>query len=223
MEFEQQQETSQEQGTGIEDGTDIAAALSEPEQEFVSGEVKKGVNKTLVGGGLLLACVAGAWFMFARGGPKTATAAANPQAVAADGTIKNFLATDAQNAKMMKDLLKNTDKVVQQFRTYPDKTQVPLEDLQTNPFRQGTEKKTDTSIENVSKRQREEERAAALKAVQALQLQSVMHSSAHKACMINNKLYQEGQQVAEFNIEKISPNAVVVKSGIYRFELRMQK
>jgi hypothetical protein len=51
----------------------------------------------------------------------------------------------------------------------------------------------------------------------------VMHSDARKSCMINNSLYLEGQQVESFTIERISPNAVVVRNGSYRFELRMQR
>ena len=35
----------------------------------------------------------------------------------------------------MRDLLQNTEKAVEQFRAAPAKTQVPLENLQTNPFR----------------------------------------------------------------------------------------
>ena len=62
-----------------------------------------------------------------------------------------------------------------------------------------------------------------LKAVQELQLQSVMHSDAMQACMIDNTLYREGQQVGGFTVEKINPNAVIVKNGAYRFELRMQQ
>ena len=62
-----------------------------------------------------------------------------------------------------------------------------------------------------------------LKAVQGLQLQTVMSGEVRKACMINNTLYQEGQQVEGFTIEKISPGGVVVKNGPYRFELKMQK
>ena len=42
-------------------------------------------------------------------------------------------------------------------------------------------------------------------------------------CMIDNTLYQEGQSVGDFAIEKINPSAVIVKSAAYRFELRMQR
>ena len=41
--------------------------------------------------------------------------------------------------------------------------------------------------------------------------------------MINNTMYTEGQQVDSFVVEKINPGTVVVKSSVYRFELRMQK
>ena len=63
----------------------------------------------------------------------------------------------------------------------------------------------------------------ALKAVQAMNLQSIIHSGSRKACMINNTLYMEGQQADQFIIEKITPSGVVVKVGVYRFELKMQK
>ena len=41
--------------------------------------------------------------------------------------------------------------------------------------------------------------------------------------MINNALYTEGQQVEGFTIEQIGTKAVIVRSGVYRFELTMQK
>ena len=50
-----------------------------------------------------------------------------------------------------------------------------------------------------------------------------MHSDKAKACMIGNTLYQEGQQVEMFTIEAINPGGVIVKSGAYRFELKMQR
>ena len=80
-----------------------------------------------------------------------------------------------------------------------------------------------TLSETAAKRRREEERQAVLKAVGALNLQSVIHSGTRKSCMINNTLYTEGQQVDSFVVERISPDAVVVRNGVYRFELRMQK
>ena len=48
--------------------------------------------------------------------------------------IKQFL--DSGNINLMKQTLKDTEKVVQQFRTYPAQTQVPLASLHSNPFRE---------------------------------------------------------------------------------------
>jgi len=67
-----------------------------------------------------------------------------------------------------------------------------------------------------------EEKAVALRAVQGLQLQSIMHSDTRRACLINNTLYSEGQQVDSLVIEKIQPKSVIVKSGPYRFGVRIQ-
>ena len=73
------------------------------------------------------------------------------------------------------------------------------------------------------KKKREEERLAVLRAVNNLQLQSVMSGGARSSCMINTALYTEGQQVEEFTVEKVSPNSVIVRHGTYRFELKMQR
>src|SRR5437660_1597989 len=77
-------------------------------------------------------------------------------------------------------------------------------------------------VSEEAKRRKEEERQAVVKAVQGLQLQSIMHSTARQACMINNTLYREGQQIDGFTIEKITTSSVIVKNGTYRFELKMQ-
>ena len=51
----------------------------------------------------------------------------------------------------------------------------------------------------------------------------MIHSGTRKSCMINNTLYTEGQEIDSFVVERINPGAVVVRNGVYRFELRMQK
>jgi len=122
----------------------------------------------------------------------------------------------------MEEMLHNTQKIVQQFLEYPSVPQVPLSSLNTNPFRFAKAEPDGKSAEDAAKKKKEEERAAALHASQSLVLQSIIHSGARKACMINNALYNEGQQVDQFMIEKINPNSIIVRSGAYRFELKMQ-
>ncbi|MDB5297396.1 MAG: hypothetical protein JWO31_3379, partial [Phycisphaerales bacterium] len=59
-------------------------------------------------------------------------------------------------------------------------------------------------------------------AAHGLKLQSVLVGS-RRAALVNNVLVQEGGEVDGFTVEKISPGAVVVRSGVYRFELRMDQ
>jgi hypothetical protein len=40
--------------------------------------------------------------------------------------------------------------------------------------------------------------------------------------MINNQMLREGQIVDSFTVDKISAASVIVRSGAYRFELKMQ-
>lgn len=208
-------------------GESIVDTLSVNESTEFVVEEKKSLNLTTVALFLVLAVGgAGLYFMHLRTGPKAAAAAAaSAQTAQAGKTIDQFLSGGNQNMKLMEQMLQNTQKVVQQFLNYPSVTQVPLEQLQTNPFRMTSSRRESSEGNSATsdRRKREAERLAVLKSVQELQLQSVVHSDARKACMINNTLYKEGQQVNGFTVEKISSNSVVVKSGAYRFELKMQK
>jgi len=120
-------------------------------------------------------------------------------------------------------MLKETESLVQQFLTYPSVAQVPLSGLRNNPFRQSSTVVTGPVDDAAIRRRLEQERQMILNAVQGLQLQSIIHSDVRRACLINNALYREGQQVENFTIERIDSHAVVVRSGAYRFELKMQR
>lgn len=48
-------------------------------------------------------------------------------------------------------------------------------------------------------------------------------SSAQRAALMNNKLVQEGGEIDGFTVEKITADSVIVRSGVYRFELKMQR
>ncbi len=206
--------------------TDLKDALAGDggEGEFVSeGEAKK--PSPLVVFGLILAVAGGGYLWYSNRGPAAADADA-ADADAASQTVSKFLDGGVANVQLMEKMLRDTEKVVQQFLNYPTINQVPLGELQTNPFRfraPKTENGLPNESEAVAKKRREEERQAILKAVGNLNLQSVIHSGARKSCMINNTLYTEGEQVDDFTVERINPGTVIVKNGVYRFELRMQK
>jgi hypothetical protein len=216
----------------VNDGQDgsgddsLKDALSEGgETEFVTeGDGAKKQNPLVVGG-LALAVLGGGYLWYQRQGPSSADAA-TADADAASQTVAKFLDGGTTNVQMMEKMLRDTEKVVQQFLNYPSMKQIPLGELQTNPFRfraPQIEGAKPSESDAAAKRRREEERQAIIKAVGTLNLQSVIHSGVRKSCMINNTLYTEGQAVDNFVVEQINPGSVIVKNGVYRFELRMQK
>jgi hypothetical protein len=201
--------------TGAED---LSAALTEGDTSFVSSEKRQPISTgTLVVGGLIAAAAAMTYFMHLRSGPSKAVA--NPATANADATITQFLSNDTQNAEKMRQLLKDTEKAVQQFQQQPAKTQVPLEELKTNPFRTelGTAKNEEAEKAAEQKRKDELRTAAA-----SLKVQTIM-SGKRKAAMINGSLKAEGEEVNGFEIEKINTDSVIVRKDGSRFALKMQK
>jgi hypothetical protein len=201
------------------DGSDLSDALSGDETSFVTEQKKPVDRTTLLVFGVILLGAAGYYLMYARTGPQTA-AAATAESEQADQTINQFLSSGEANAREMRKLRETTDKVVAQFQGAAP-TQVPVNELQANPFKYAQENDEATNAAAAQKK-RDEERAAAVAAAQTLQLQTIL-SGAKKTCMINNQMYTEGQSVGGFTIETISADGVVVKSGAYRFKLKMQR
>lgn len=198
--------------------------LAGDEAAYVTGEPKKPLSKGSVAMFVVLAAAgAGTYLMYARTGPQTASAATDPKA---QRVIKEYMTGRDKNFLAMQKMLRDTEAVVEQFLNYPSVKQIPLSALSANPFRlvdplpDAAAARPDDAKD---KKRREEERVAILKAVNNLQLQSVMSGGARKSCMVNNALYTEGQQVDAFTIEKITNNSVIVRNGTYRFELRMQR
>ena len=234
FENEQNDQGQQDAGATGADGTagggggggadDLSGVLGEQEVSFVSGEKKPMNTGTLIMAGFLLAAGVGTYLMYTRTAP--AQTEPTPEAAAAQSTITTFLSNDKANAAKMRDLLVNTEKAVEQFRASPGKKQIPVEELQTNPFR--LEEADDGRVaeanpnDNNAKRREAEQRAATLKAAQALNLQFTVVGR-KKSCLINNVKYTEGQSVGEFTIESIGADSVIVRKDEQRFELKMKK
>ena len=218
MSTETQNTEPQEQGAG-----ELTDALSGGETEFVASEPQKQLLSQGMLYLLLLLAVGGGgtYYMYKKQSPSAASAA-SAETAAAQQTIDNFLNTGPQGIKMMQEMLHNTQKIVDEFNHYPSVPQIPLEQLTTNPFRFGKADNGEVA-EDDAKKKKEEEKLAAMKASQDLRLQSIMVNGKRSSAMINNKMFTEGQQIGQFVVEKINRDAVIVKSGTYRFELRMQK
>lgn len=212
-------------GSGGGGAGDLNEALSATgDAEFYVAEERKPATRSwMVLAALLAAGGAGLYLMHLRTGPKPAAAATSAESQQAKKVINSFLEGGDSSIKLMEKMLNDTQKVVQRFISYPNSRQVPLGDLATNPFRVAAPEEAPDVAELAARKRKEEERQAVLKAVQTLQLQSVMSGAASRSCMINNVLYREGQVVEGFTVEKISPNSVILKQNAYRFELRMQR
>jgi hypothetical protein len=190
------------------------------ETEFVATEKKPTNQSALMLFAILIVGGAGIYGMYLRAGPRSANAA--PASVAdAEATISDFMQGGTGSVSLLRKLLDGTANIVQQFKS-PQVAQVPLDDLKSNPFHMASAKApTGEDAEALARKKKEEQRLAALKAVQLLRLQTVVVHSDHKACMINNTLYQEGDTVDGFVLEHINTNSVIVKNGAFRFALRM--
>ena len=196
---------------------ELAASLDQGETTFVTGEPKKQISSSTLGVfGVLALCVAGTWFMYVRGGPQAASAADTETAA----NITSFLDEGKQHVTLMKQMLQNTEKVVQQFRQSSTKTQVPVAGLHTNPFRMEAPKSTEpvNESESAARRRRDEERAAVVEAARKLRLQLILYSDRNKTVMINDKIVAEGQEIDTFVIEKVFQDRIIVRSGVYRVE-----
>jgi hypothetical protein len=206
-----------------DDGAGLPAISGDEfDPSLVAGDTKKSSGKSMAVLGIALTVGAVVvWFTFFRGSPESAQAGMAPS----DGgsQIKQFL--DSGNINIMKQTLKETEKIVKQFRAYPGRTQVPLAALHTNPFRE-LPPKTDEPVTATSSRDDEHEQELHKQATDAaadLKVQSIIRGSKYRACLINNTLYKEGQQVGMFKIDQINPSTVVISTGKYRFELPIQK
>ena len=202
-----------------------ADAMGDGSSAFMSGEEKKPQNKgALALLGLLL--VGGGGYFYMKQAPQTAVAAN-----ANDTRITEFLNNGEQHVQMMKQMLNNSDKVVQRFRAYPEKTQIPLDQLKNNPFRlkpaspDEPATKAPDSKEGREEIERQERKAVATDAAKKLRLQSIFSSGATKACLMNGKLYRLGQEVEGFKIEEIDPKHVIVSmfNGEFKFQLVIQR
>jgi len=215
----QAQDNAQDQ-TG---GEDLSVALSGSEGEFVTSEAPK---QTLSQGILYLLLLlaiggGGTYLMYKRQGPAAASAA-SVETAAAQQTINNFLTTGPNGIKMMEEMLHNTQKIVQQFWNI-QRSAGPLEfsTHQPVPLRQSrAERKGRRGCSEKEEGRRTHGRHARV----AEPDPAIDHPQRRPQGLHDqHTLYLEGQQVDPFTIEKITPNSVVVKTGVYRFELRMQK
>jgi hypothetical protein len=229
MSYEAEQENQDGAGDGTENADDLTMALSGGETTFVS-ETKQPLSKgTIVVAGLLIACGAVTYFMYVRTGPSEA--AASPESARAEQVVKDFI-DNPSRAKGWDELIKNTEKVVKEFRREP--VQVPLASLVGNPFEKEKPKASEDMVAKRKLEELEKARAAAKEAIAELKLQTIMHRDPKRtSAMINNAVYRKGQKIpvlegkVVFTIEDIRSDAVTVTTPVpggetVSFDLKMK-
>jgi hypothetical protein len=210
-------------GEGSQDGAEVTEGEGggADESEFVSGE-KKPLNRSAMMLFVILAVGgAGVYLMRQRTGPSSAIAA-DSATVTAEAAISDFMKGGRSNVTLLHKLLDGTAKVIEQFKDYTNVAQIPLSELKANPFHFGTVKKeVPEDVEAMAKKKHEELRLVVMKSAEKLVIQSIVIRGTKKACLINNTLYELGEAVDGFVIEKIEPKSVVVRKEDFRFELKM--
>ncbi len=171
---------------------------------------------------LVVAAAAGLYYMHWR----TAEALKLVKSADADAaTVDTFLSGGRANLATLGKALRSTRATVAQLT----KTSVPepassLFDTR-DPFSFDTlEPKTSSqAVTSASNSGRDQLKSRLLTQARTLQVQSIMYGSAKRSCLINGKLYFEGQPCGEFTIDSITPESVFLLSNEFRFELRFRK
>jgi hypothetical protein len=195
---------------------------NEADMIFAPEASKPGRNAGMLMVAFVMIGVGVIYFMRARGGPAKAQASA--EVTKADNSIQEFI-RDGNQIKKMKDMLNNTEKVVEQFSRDRSATATKVEDLKSNPFKYLSPNEKpgeDPSLQS----DRDKAKAAAARRLKfaedvgAMKVQYIMVSAFAKTAMINNKLVKEGQEVDGFLIEKLTPNTVTVQRDGLRAEIK---
>jgi hypothetical protein len=181
------------------------------------------VGKTpgnLIVWGLLLFALLAIVLHFSNATAANACPPESPQTVAARQVITDFLNARQAQFAGFQSTLSATDALLQHSLAGPAQSQVPLAKLRSNPFGAGAVDRA-TDADPVSQEKSDADRVAMLADLQKLQLQSIVASGDHPQCMIDGRLYQEGDKIDSFTIESIDAGVVVVRNGGYRFELKI--
>ena len=197
---------------------------NEADMIFAPEASKPGRNAAMLMFAFVLMGVGVIYIMRARSGP---TRAVSAEVARADSSIQGFL-KDGNQIKNMRELLDNTQKVVDQFSKDRNATQGEDKKLEYNPFQYHSpnEKPGETAEEKAIRERNRTKEARKLQFaddIKTIRVQYIMVSSFAKTAMINNKLVQEGQEVEGFVIEKLSPNTVIVQRDGLRAEIKTSK
>ncbi len=159
---------------------------------------------------------AGLFYMQVRTAPLLALGA---EQTASEAAIQTFLAAGESNIAKLQQSMKATRATVDQFTATP--ATLAAAKVERDPYAEPAVPRTAPKIEPAINR--DADRNTLLAAAKQINVQSVIIGNGRRACLLNNKLYFEGQSVTDFKIELITQSAVTVSRDGLRFELRLNK
>ncbi len=171
---------------------------------------------------LVIAAGAGLYYMHWR----TADALKLVSRAGADAaSVDTFLSGGRASLATLGKAIRDTRTTVAQLtRTRPPQVVSAIfESRDPFEFESLEPKSTSLSAPSASNGAREQTKARLLTQARTLQVQSIMFGSSRRSCLINGKLYFERQPCGEFTLDSITPDAVFIISGEFRFELRLRK
>jgi hypothetical protein len=122
----------------------------------------------------------------------------------------------------MERALRDTEEIVNGFLAFPERTQVPLTDLRTDPFRfeAAEPEKAPAEVQQEQARlMRLKAQEAARTAAAQLRVDFVMigRGGRQGSAMINGHAMRVGESNDGFTLEEVRSQAVIVRQGEFRF------
>ncbi len=171
---------------------------------------------------LFAAGIGSVYLLSLRSGRPTASAAEQIAEAEVDAALDQLDAANNEKAE-------ETSAVVDTFYFEAKQRQIPLGNLETNPFiyeapGQGADLLgTDAKMENLAEIQRREELESRMQAVRGLKLQSVLMGSDGARAMISNNLVAEGQTVNGWTVKSIQPRQVILTCQDREYVLKLPR
>ena len=193
---------------------------------------KKGLRQGTLLLLLVLAVASGTlWAMRKTGtvpGADTAIQAAEEKIEQALARLRGTdLANPAIDPKQLETLFGDTDQVIAMFVVDPTQNQVPIENIQKNPFAltlltpnaEAEDGSADPALDRAN-----EQRFRHLRAeLKGMKLQSVMTSNHTPMALIDNKVVRPGDEIGSFKVVGIDSEAVRLRADGKNFTLTMER
>ncbi len=226
--------TPANEGDSFQDGPAGGDGLSEDQLAAIDGgsfgSSSEGSKRNFVLFGALIAIVGGTLWAMRMAGNIQENTGANPQAEreveAALKRLTSKAGAEGVTKSSAGDMFRDTKDVVKMFDNDPTRNQIPLEEVQKNPFelygdasskKKGSVKQvSDTEKERMLFKQKME------KELRTYTIQTILQGTP-SAAIINGKVYREGDKLGSFVIDAIGAKEIRLVAKRIAFKLKMKE